>query len=264
MQGTQILLYALLGLLVGALVNLCADQLPRWRTLRRTPFCPYCDSSRPPWAWISVVAYLIFKPRCQHCAAPISWRHPLVEIGSAGLFAFLWTRYAGGEQSALLIPYTVYSAIFLLVLVIDLEHKLILNVVIFPAWILALVGSLLHPTPHFWRLALLGGVLGFGLLYLIYLLGELFVKVMGRVRGRPVNAVAFGFGDVRLGGFIGLVLGFPEVLDALFLAILLGGLGGVLYWFVSAVIRRRYSLFTAIPYGPFLIAGALFIMFRGS
>jgi len=259
-----LLLYALLGLLVGALVNLCADQLPRWRTLRRTPFCPYCDSARPPWAWISVLAYLVFKPRCLRCAAPISWRHPIVELGSAALFAFLWYHYAGGVQSALLIPYTVYSAIFLLVLVIDLEHKLILNVVIFPAWLLALAGSLLHPIPHFWRLALLGGALGFGLLYLIYLLGELFVKVMGRMRGKPVHAVAFGFGDVRLGGYIGLVLGFPDVLDALFLAILLGGLGGVLYWFVSAVIRRRYSLFTAIPYGPFLIAGALFVMFRGA
>lgn len=259
----QMLPYALLGLLVGALVNLCADQLPRWRSLRRPPFCPYCSTARPPWAWISVVAYLIFRPRCSHCGAPISWRHPIVELGSAALFASLWFRYAGGEQSALLIPYTVYSVLFLLMLVIDLEHKLILNVVIFPAWLLALVGSLLHPTPHFWRLALLGGVLGFGLLYLVYLLGEVFVKVMGRIRGKPVNAVAFGFGDVRLGGFIGLVLGFPAVLDALFLAILLGGLGGITYWFVSAVIKHRYSLFTAIPYGPFLITGALFVMFRG-
>lgn len=261
---TGVLLYALLGLLVGALVNLCADQLPRWRTLRRTPFCPYCDRARPPWAWISVAAYLRFRPNCTYCAAPIPWRHPLVELGSAGLFAFLWIRYAQGDQSALLVPYTVYSAIFLLVLVIDLEHKLILNVVMYPAWLLAMAGSLIHPTPHFYRLALLGGALGFGLLFLIYLLGELFVKVMGRMRGKPVNAVAFGFGDVRLGCFIGLVLGFPDVLDALFLAILLGGLGGLAFWFVRAVILRRYSLFTAIPYGPFLIAGAVLVMFRGS
>jgi leader peptidase (prepilin peptidase)/N-methyltransferase len=187
----------------------------------------------------------------------------MVELGAAGLFAFLWYRYAAGAQSALLIPYTVYSAIFLLVLVIDLEHRLILNVVIYPAWLLALAGSLLHPTPYFYRLALLGGVLGFGLLYLVYLLGELFVRVLSRMRGKPVNAVAFGFGDVRLGGFIGLVLGFPQVLDALVLAIFLGGLGGLVYWFVSAVILRRYSLFTAIPYGPFLVVGAMFVMFRG-
>ena len=257
----MMILYALLGLVVGALINLCADQLPSWRRLRRLPFCPYCDEPRPVWAWLGTLAYLRFKPECQDCAAPISWRHPLVELGTAGLFAFLWYQYGQGDQVALLIPYTVYSAIFVLVLVIDLEHKLILNVVMYPAWALALLGSLLHPSPHFYRLALLGGAVGFGILYLIYLLGVLFVKVMSRMRGKPINAVAFGFGDVRLGGFIGLVLGFPTVLNAIFVAILLGGLGGLVFWFVRAVILRRYSLFTAIPYGPFLVISAMFFMF---
>ena len=260
----MILLYALLGFVIGALINLLADQLPRWRRLRRAPFCPYCGEPRPPWAWSGTLAYLRFKPQCQHCGAPISWRHPLVELGTAGLFALLWHLYGRSQPSALLIPYTVYSSILMLVLVIDLEHKLILNVVMYPAWGLALLGSLFHPQPHFYRLSLIGGAVGFGLLYLVYLLGLLFVKVMGKMRGKPVNAGAFGYGDVRLGGFIGLVLGFPDVFSALFIAILLGGLAGLLYWFVAAVIRRRYSLFTAIPYGPFLVIGTLWIMFFGA
>jgi leader peptidase (prepilin peptidase)/N-methyltransferase len=257
----MILLYALLGLLIGALINLAADQLPRWRRLKRAPFCPYCDRPRPPWAWVSTLAYLRFKPGCLHCAAPISWRHPLVELATAALFAFLWYRCGQTGQWAFLVLYSLYCVIFVLVLVIDLEHKLILNVVMYPAWALALVGSFFHPEPYYYRLALLGGVIGFGLLYLVYLLGELFVKVMSKMRGKPVHAVAFGFGDVRLGGFIGLVLGFPDVLDAIFVAIVLGGLVGLFYWFVRAVILRRYSLFTAIPYGPFLVAGAMFLLF---
>ena len=257
----MIFFFALLGLLVGAFINLCADQLPRWRRLRTTPFCPYCDQARPAWAWLSVLAYLRFKPECQSCGAPIPWRNPFVELGTAALFGFLWYWYGQGDEIALLISYTVYSAIFVLVLVIDLEHKLILNAVIYPAWALALLGSFFHPQPYFYRLALLGGVMGFGILYLVYLLGALFVRVMSKIRGKQIHAVAFGFGDVRLGGFIGLVLGFPDVLRAILYAILLGGLGGILYWFVSAVILRRYSLFTAIPYGPFLILGAMFVLF---
>jgi leader peptidase (prepilin peptidase)/N-methyltransferase len=260
----MILLYALLGLLVGAFINLCADQLPHWRRLRQTPFCPYCSQSRPAWAWVSTLAYLRFKPECQHCGAPIPWRQPLVEVGTAALFAFLWYQYGLGERSTLLLLYTVYSVIFILVLVIDLEHKLILNVVMYPAWVVALIGSFLHPSPYFYRLALVGGAVGFGLLLLIYLLGELFVKVMSRIRGKPIHAVAFGFGDVRLGGFIGLVVGFPYVLNALLIAILLGGLTGLVYWFVRAIILRRYSLFTAIPYGPFLVIGAMYVMFAGA
>jgi len=259
-----LLLYALLGLLVGVLINLLADQLPRWRRLRRTPFCPFCDQPRPPWAWISTLAYLGFGSKCQHCGAPIPWRHPMVELGTAALFAFLWYRYGLGGQIELLVLYTVYSAILILTLVIDLEHRLILNVVMYPAWGLALLGSLLHPEPYFYRLAIIGGVLGFGILFLVYLLGELFIKMMSKMRGKPIHAVAFGFGDVRLGAFIGFALGFPDVLNAIFLAILLGGLGGLLYWFVRAVILRRYSMFTAIPYGPFLIIGTWIVMFTGS
>jgi leader peptidase (prepilin peptidase)/N-methyltransferase len=184
-----------------------------------------------------------------------------VEVGTAVLFGFLWHRYGSGEEMAFLLPYTVYSAIFCLVLVIDLEHKLILNVVMYPAWGLALLGSLLHPRPYYYRLALVGGAVGFAILFLIYLAGELFVKVVSRMRGKPIHAVAFGFGDVRLGVFMGLILGFPEVLTAIFAAVLLGGLAGVLYWFVRALILRRYSLFTAIPYGPFLVIGAMVVMF---
>jgi leader peptidase (prepilin peptidase)/N-methyltransferase len=256
----MIALYAVLGLLVGVFLNLCADQLPRWRRLRQRPFCPYCERPRPWSAWSGTLAYLRFRPGCQQCGAPISWRHPVVEIGTAALFAFIWHRYNG---TALLAPYTVYSAIFVLVVAIDLEHKLILNVVMYPAWGLALLASFFHPTPYFYRLALFGGLFGFGLLYLVYVSGVLFVKLMSRARGKDLNAVAFGFGDVRLGAFIGLALGFPNVLSAIFLAVFLGGLGGLLYWFIRAIILHRYSLFTAIPYGPYLVLGAMIIMFFG-
>lgn len=255
-------LYALLGLGVGAWLNFCADQLPRWRRLRRAPFCPYCDQPRPWWAWIGTLAYLRFRPGCPSCGASISWRHPLTELGTAGLFAFLWARY-GVEDWRFLVLYTVYVSILVLVLIIDLEHRLILNVVIYPAWLLALAGSFLHPEPYFYRLALVGGAVGFGLLFLVYLGGELFIRIVSRVRGKPLHAVAFGFGDVRLGGFIGLILGFPAVLTALFITVLTGGLFGSIYWLVRAVILRRYSLFTAIPYGPFLVLGAMVVMFWG-
>lgn len=257
----MIVLYALLGFLVGILINLAADQLPRWRRLRRKPFCPYCDQPRPWWAWSGTLAYLHLKPRCEHCGARISWRHPLVELGTAALFAFLWQHYMGTEEAQLLLPHTVYSAIMVLVLVIDLEHKLILTVVMVPAWILAFLGSFFYPSPYHYRISLLGGIVGFGLLWIVYWMGRLFLVVMEKIRGKEINTEAFGYGDVRLGGFIGLMLGFPQVLAALFCGILLGGVVSMIYWFVQAVIRRQYSLFTPIPYGPFLILGAGFVLF---
>ncbi len=259
----MVVLWGSLGLLTGGLINLLADQLPRWRRLSRLPFCAECGTRRPPWQWLATFAYAGGRARCPQCNRRLPWRHLLVEWGTAGILAFIWLRYGQAGEWASLALSTVYAAILVLVLVIDLEHKLILNLVIFPAWALALAGSLIHPDPHFPLLALLGGVAGFGLLYLVYLFGILFVKGMSRARGKPIHAVAFGFGDVRLGGFMGLVLGFPQVLQALFIAILLGGVAGLLYWFVQALILRRYSLFTAIPYGPYLVLGTFFVMFFG-
>ena len=256
----MIVLYAFFGLLVGAFLNLCADELPSRLSLRRAPACPSCDEPRPWWSWVSTLAFLRLKPDCPHCGVPLSWRPPLVELGTAGFYAFLWYGYAG---TPFLIPWTVYTSIFVLVLVIDLEHRLILNVVMYPAWALALAFSFFHPTPYFYRLALIGAAVGFALLYLVFLAGVLFVRVVSKARGKDLNTVAFGFGDVRLGLFIGLILGFPDVLQAIFLAVLLGGMVGLLYWFINAVILRRYSLFTAIPYGPFLVIGALVVMFSG-
>lgn len=256
----MIVILFLVGLLMGAFLNFCADQLPRWRRLRRVPFCPYCEQPRPRISWISTLAYLRFRPNCPHCGAPISLRHPLTEIVTAALYAFLWYWVGRDGPIELFILYTVYTTIFVLVMVIDLEHRLILNVVMYPAWGLALLGSLIHPTPHFYRYALVGGAVGFGLLFLVYLGGELFIKLLSKRRGKDINAVAFGFGDVRLGLFIGLALGFPKVLTALFWGIMLGGLGGLGVLFVQAIVLRRYHLFTAIPYGPFLITGAMAVM----
>lgn len=260
----MIALYALLGFLLGIVINLLADQLPRWRRVSRIPFCPYCNESRPVCAWSGTLAYLRLKPECTHCGAPISWRHPLVELGMAGLFALLWARYGQGGASPLLIPYTIYLTILMLVLVIDLEHRLILTMVMIPAWILALLGSLVHPQPRFVLLALLGGALGFGLLYLAYQLGVVYIKYMSRRRGKPIKTVAFGYGDVRLGAFIGLVLGLPDALYALFIGIMLAGLYALAYLIVAALILRRYKPFTVFSYGPFLVLGALWIMFFGA
>lgn len=178
-------------------------------------------------------------------------------ITAAG-FSFLWHRY--GLTLALL-PYTIYWMIFMLVTVIDMEHRLILNVVIYPAILLAIGGAFITPEPGI-RRALLGGVTGLVLVFGIYVLGAIFARVVARRRGRPLDEVAFGAGDVKLALFIGLVTGLPNVLFALVIGIFLGGMVSALY-LAWKIMRRRYAAFMAIPYGPFLVAGGLTMMLYG-
>lgn len=250
---------AALGFGAGVLLNVLADWLPAREQGWRGPTCPYCDMPRPPRQWSALLAYLQGQGRCRHCGAHFPLRHPLVEAATVVLFVFLGTlREASWPLPILLF----YSWLLLLVLVIDAERRLIPNAVIYPALVLALGLSFLHPARParwFW----VGGAFGFLFVYGIYLLGALFGLWVGRRRGRPLQEVVFGAGDVKLAAFIGLAVGFPEVVFALVMGIFLGGVAALGVLLYQLVVRRRYVAFAAMPYGPFLVAGAWVMLWFG-
>ncbi len=254
----QILLFALLGLLVGILVNRAADNLPppTRRSLFRAPCCPYCGSTRQPIEQSGIATFLFSGGRCRQCHAPQSLRAPLVELGSAFLYAYLWSRFGAGWP---VVIYSFFTSALLLITVIDFEHRLILNNVVLPATALALVlvpfaVQSLSPSVAISALALrflAGAATGYLLVLGIYLFGELFRVVAGRLRGQTINQVAFGMGDVKLAGLVGALVGFPAVLAALVYTIIFGGLVSAAVLIFQVAVRGRYSTFMAIPYGPF-------------
>jgi leader peptidase (prepilin peptidase)/N-methyltransferase len=235
-------LFALLGLLVGGLVNRLGSDLPVRRSLTR-PHCPYCGQERPWWQWFALPAYLIGRAGCPSCGAPISLRHPLVEIGLAVAYGYLWIVLA---PSIKLVLYLAYSTIFALILITDLEHRLILNVVMYPAILLAIVAGFLTPDMTWWS-ALAGGAIAFVFFLGAALVGNAFF-----------GSGALGGGDVKLAAFVGLITGFPLVIEALVLTLLIGaGISLILL-----VVRVR-GLRDYIPYGPFLIASAILTLLWG-
>jgi len=116
--------------------------------------------------------------------------------------------------------------------------------------------------------SLLGAFVGFGVMFLLYQFGTL----VARYRAKKLQAAgqaddeeeALGGGDVFLTGVLGLMLGWPAIVGALVYGVLLGGLVSFLF-IVALLVRRRYSneaLMTFIPYGPYFIIGASYILFR--
>lgn len=180
-----------------------------------------------------------------------SW---LVELLFIVITLWLWENHPskpGFWGSLLVLGY------FGVVVVIDIEHHLILHPVSVAGVVLGLfVGLYLHGLIP----ALVGGGVGFGIMLLLYWLGEGLLRLLSKWRGQPIEDVALGFGDVNLSGVLGLMLGFPGILLGLFLAILLGGAISLIYLIVM-VVFRRYQLFTALPYGPFLISGTVVLLF---
>lgn len=238
----MVFLFALLGLLVGGLINQLGSDLPARRGLTR-PHCPYCARGRSWWQWLSVLAYLVGRSRCPSCNAQIKLRHPLVEIGLAVTFGYLWALLGPSVKLAI---YLVYSAIFTLILITDIERRLILNVVTYPAILLAIVASFFTPGMT-WRSSLTGGAIAFLLFFGVGLVGN---AIFG--------SGALGGGDVKLAAFVGLITGFPLVIEAVVLTILIGAAIS----FGLLVIRAR-SLRDHVPYGPFLIAGAAITLLWG-
>ncbi len=258
-----ILFVFFLGLLAGVALNSLADNLPPDELgVRRRPAwprCRYCGATHTPQHWLASMAVLVWRGRCERCGAPRRVRHVVVELGTALALsgAALW---AGGDWLKFL-PAAVIVVIFTLIAVIDIEHRLILHVVIIPAAVIIGLMNSLSPERGLQK-TLLGGLAGYGAWWGIFMFAQLFSAVMARLRGRPLEEIAFGGGDVNLGGVVGLTVGWSAVLFTLPITIFSAAAFSLLYIVVQSL-RRKYSLFTALPYGPFLIFGALIMYFYG-
>jgi prepilin signal peptidase PulO-like enzyme (type II secretory pathway) len=255
-------LLVFVGLGVGVLLNALADDLPPealgQRRMPGPPRCRYCGAAHAPRYWLALASLLFHGGRCEHCGGPRRFRSGVVEAATAFSLAYLW-GWAGGQAFKFLAA-AVIAAIFFLITIIDLEHRLILWMVVYPAAVIVgLIGVL---SPGGWQKTLLGGGVGFGLVWGMYLLGGLFSRVMAAVRDQSLEEVAFGWGDVNLALVIGLTVGWSGVLFAVLIAIFTAGAFSVGYLVVQRL-RGRYTPFMAIPYGPFLVLGALTIYLYG-
>jgi leader peptidase (prepilin peptidase)/N-methyltransferase len=279
----MIALPILAGLLIGILVNLCADAVSRDRSSAAqhterpvrlslgAPACANCGRRRPLLAWSGLVALLTGRRRCPSCAVPLPLRHALVETAMILLLALVWTPLEARAQTNAAIAnvlYSLYGAILLLILVTDLEHRLVPHVIALPAIALAVLAAFVNPNWDSPVRALLGGVIGllFGLS--CYGGGILFARMLSRARGQnadgeTVAEVAFGFGDVTLITFIGLIVGIPDVLMALAIGVFSGGIVALLLLLLRRLGPKRYTLVTTIPYTPFLILGGTTMLVFG-
>ncbi len=253
----MVLAFILLGFVLGVLVNLLADSLPLRRRPDR-PRCPACTAPRPLLQWSGVLGYLSEGGGCPHCGARRGARAPLVEIASAAGAGALWVF---APSAWALWTGVLAGFVFLLVSVIDLEHRLILHVVSLPAALaLGLLRSL-DPAQGPAK-TVVGGLAGLALLSVMFLFGLGFSRLLAARRGRPLEDVAFGFGDVVLGGVLGLTVGWPGILVAVALGIFAAGIFSLGLVLVQ-LLRRRYAAFLAIPYGPFLVLGAAVVLYGG-
>ena len=236
----------LVGLVVGSFLNVCIDRLPIGQSIVATPsHCEVCGHRLTPIDLVPVFSFLVLMGRCRFCKARIPWRLPLAELATGALFAFVAFRYGTTVQTPIILG---FESVLLIVFVVDLQHSLILNKVIYPSMAVDLLVVPWGPVGHgltaqaAYLEALKGLLLAGGVLFIIYLVA----------RG------GFGAGDVKLGALLGLMLGFIPVLVTLQLSFVVGGV--VAITLLALRIRRRKDY---VPFGPFLAGAGMASLFWG-
>jgi len=233
----------LLGLFLGSFMNVCIYRLPRGKSpVHPRSGCPKCGHMLAWYENVPVLSYLFLRGKCRSCGTSISPMYPIIEsiTGAMFLAAYLWYG-----PSALLVIRLLFGCAMIVLFVIDLQHKILPNVITLPGIVLGLMLSEIAGPG--WRSSLIGIAVGAGSLFAI-------AEVYYRVR----HEEGLGMGDVKMLGMIGAFLGWKLVLVTLVLSSIAGSIVGVVM-----LVARKESLKYALPFGTFLAVGAVFAAVAG-
>lgn len=238
------IIVALFGLIIGSFLNVCVVRIPYEESVLRPPsHCVHCAA---PISWydnIPVLSYIALMGKCRTCSERISPRYMLVEILTAFIAVAIFRLGLPPRVFALS---AAYSACLIVITFIDIDHKIIPDVITIPSIMIA--PGMAHVVGHITMTeSLLGALAGGGILWIIARGYELIRKQEG-----------MGLGDVKMLAMIGAFQGWEAVPFSLIIGSMIGTVVGI-----SAIIAKRGKFDMEIPFGPFLAAGSLIYLFGG-
>jgi prepilin signal peptidase PulO-like enzyme (type II secretory pathway) len=255
----SLLLYSaifILGLAVGSFLNCVIYRLetseclengkPKKKTfsfLRGRSYCPNCKHMLSWQDLIPLLSFMTLGGKCRYCKKPISWQYPLVELATGIIFVLLLWKFGFFPEFIYL---SLVSCFLIVIFVSDLKTYFIPDGAIYPAIIIALIFNfqfLIFGQFIIFRDSILSGLFAMLFFLFIYLIS----------RGKWM-----GFGDVKLAALMGLFLGWPNILVAMFLAFFIGAIMGV-----GLMVLGRKKMSSEVPFGPFLVLGTFLAAFGG-
>jgi len=233
-----------IGMCVGSFLNVCIYRLPEGSSIVRPPSaCPKCGASIRWYDNIPVISYLLLRGRCRGCRAPISIRYPIVELITGLLALATWLQF--GMRPATPI-YFLFIAALLVITFIDIDHRIIPDIISLPGIPLGFAASFLLPELD-WMSSLIGIVAGGGILFSIAWGYHFFTGREG-----------MGGGDIKLLAMIGAFLGWKGVFFTIMASSFIGTAVGIVM-----MVRAGKGMKMALPFGPFLAIGAIVHLYFG-
>lgn len=232
----------------GASAEDPAPELKVFNLSKPASTCPQCQHRIRAWENIPIISYLVLRGRCSQCEARISIRYPMVEALTGVLSLAVALRFGPGWEAVAAIVFTWF---LIAMSGIDIDHQLLPDSLTLSLLWIGLVLSLLTQADASVlfiepRDAIVGAVIGYGVLWLVY---QAFLLATGKQ--------GMGFGDFKLLAALGAWLGW----EALPMIILLSAVAGTV-WGVLMIALKKQQQGQAMPFGPWLaIAGWLTLMF---
>lgn len=232
------------GAVVGSFLNVCIYRIPLGLSLVSPPSrCSSCGKQIPFYFNIPLLGYIFLGGKCYYCKASFSIRYPIVEALTGLFAALLFNRY--GVTAELFVYFALVSSLIVITF-IDLDHKIIPDVISLPGIVVGFGASFFLDSPGVLDSGI-GIVLGGGILFAI---AAAYLLLTGKD--------GMGGGDIKLLAMIGAFVGWKGVIVTLFFSSFIGAVSGIAFMAVSGK-GRKY----AIPFGPFLASGALIYLFYG-
>lgn len=238
-----LVLIFLLGLAVGSFLNVCIHRIPKRESIIFPGSrCPYCRKPIKFYDNIPVLSYLILKGRCRYCHKPISPRYLIVELLTGILFVLIAFFFGINLKGVI---FVIFISLLIIAAFIDVEHFIIPDAITLPGIVIGILGNYFISNNFLLGIkgALVGGVVIFTF------------RVFGfSLRKREM----MGLGDVKFATMIGAFLGWKSVLLVIFFSAIIGAI----IWYFLIIFQRRTSK-DQIPFGFFLTAGSLLVLFIG-
>lgn len=239
---------ALLGLAIGSFLNVVIYRLPLGMSLSRPPSaCPSCGNPVRKRHNVPLLGWLVLRGRCADCSARVSIRYPLIELATAVLFVACAWRLSDLHQLPALPAYLIFAAIAIALSMIDVDVHRLPNGIVLPAYpVLGMALTLAAVVSDQPAALVRTAICGMSLFLLYFILAF-------------INPKGMGFGDVKLAGLIGGMLGYlsyQAFAVGACVAFLIGGCFGIF-----VMLARGRSRKSALPFGPFMLSGAFLAVF---
>ncbi len=265
----------LYGTIVGSFLNVCIYRWPAEQSIVTPPsHCPNCGTRLKHIDLVPLFSFLFLGRKCRYCKVPISWRYFTVELITGVIWVLTFLRFGWTIE---FFVFVLFLSFLLVAFVVDMEHFIIPDQVSIIGVVLGLGKDIAHiiagspqlvkiPLPFTdFRLPMLPSIVG------IVLCGGAFVLLekVSYYAFKPKDPKeleeyegAMGYGDVKLAAAIGAVVGAMPGFVSFFIAVLLGTFSGIVILILKARAEKKgLEWRTQIPFGPYMVLGAVAVMF---